>query len=88
MVTDTTETSGLPGQDDGLIQELQAENTKLKEEIKQKEQATAILDGFCNNTVCAVVILDRTYHFVRVNEVYARTWFSDAADFPGRKFEF
>jgi len=88
LVTNTDETSGYLGQDDGLIIELRAENTRLKEEIKQKEQAAAILEGFCNNTICAVVILDRAYHFVRVNEVYARAWSRDAADFPGRSFKF
>jgi len=88
LITNTDETSGHLKQDGRLIQELQAKITKLEEEIKRKEQAAAVLDTFCKNTLAAIVILDRDYHFVRVNEVYAKAWSREPAYFTGRSIKF
>jgi len=88
LVTKADETYDHLEQDGDLIQKLQAKITRLEEEIKHKDQTTAVLDVLCTNTLSAIFILDRAYQFVRVNKVYAKAWSREPAYFTGRSIKF
>lgn len=65
------------------IQKLEDENRRLKKQIEQKERAERIVEGFFQQTVSFVVLLDRNNNYVRVNEAYAKNLSRNVSDFPG-----
>ncbi len=65
------------------IQELETEIIKLRSEVEKIKKTEAILEAFFNNTVSPVVILDRDYNYIRVNEAFAKACFRDVSDYPG-----
>jgi PAS domain S-box-containing protein len=73
--------------------ELQAAMDKLKTEVHERhraEQALAeksqILEGFFTSNVSPMVILDKGFNFVRVNEAYAKACRREISNFPGRNY--
>lgn len=71
------------------IEELEAEITRLKAEIKKRKKSEEVLKAFLENTISSVAILDRNYNFIRVNERYAKADCRNVSDFPGHNhFEF
>ncbi len=75
--------------DKARIQELEAEIIRLREEIEKRKKTEALLEAFFNYTISSVVILDRNYNLVHVNEVYAKAFSHDVSDYPGHNyFEF
>lgn len=71
------------------IQSLQAEvRQRLAAEQHVRDQAR-MLDAFFNHTNAPLVVLDREFNFVRVNEAYARACRRPMSDFIGHNhFEF
>lgn len=57
-------------------------------EIRRIEETartqTRLLEQFFESTLTCVVLLDREFNFVRVNQAYARACGRDVAEFPGR----
>jgi PAS domain-containing protein len=48
-----------------------------------------ILEGFFTSTITPLVLLDKDFNFIRVNEAYAKACQRDVSDFPGHNhFEF
>ncbi len=71
------------------IRELEAENIRLREEIEKRKKSEAVLEAFFNYTFSSVVILDRNYNYIRVNEAFAKACSRDVSDYPGHNhFEF
>ncbi len=71
------------------IQELETEIIKLRLEVEKRKKSEAVLEAFFNNTVSSVVILDRNYNYIRVNEAFAKACSRDVSDYPGHNhFEF
>jgi len=68
----------------------------LEEEVRQRILAEEVvlersrmLDAFFEHTITPLVILDREFNFIRVNEAYARSCQKKVEDFPGHNhFEF
>ncbi|MDD5556978.1 MAG: PAS domain S-box protein [bacterium] len=63
----------------------------LKAEIRGRRRAEAtgeetarMLEAFFRHTIACLVILDRKFNFIRVNNAYARACGMDAAEFPGK----
>ena len=56
-------------------------------ERKQAEQSireqARLIETFFKNTFACIVLLDRDFNFLRVNEAYARACHRDVSDFPG-----
>ncbi len=68
---------------------LKAENLRLKSEIEKSKQAEHVLEAFFKNTISSVVLMDRHYNFIRVNERYAQADSRSVSDFIGHNhFEF
>lgn len=65
------------------IQELEAENRRLKEELKQRKKSEKFLEAFFQQTVFSIAIMDSDYNFIRVNEAYVKACFRNVSDFPG-----
>jgi PAS domain S-box-containing protein len=62
--------------------ELEKANQRLKEQSR-------ILESFFKDTITPLVLLDRDFNFIRVNEAYARACQRAITDFPGHNhFEF
>ena len=64
---------------------------KLKTEILERQHAeqalsekSQILEGFFASTVSPMVILDKDFNFVRVNEAYAKACQKEISEFPGQ----
>ncbi len=50
---------------------------------------TRYLDAFFERSATPLVLLDRDFNFIRVNEAYAKAWQRNVEDFPGHNhFEF
>jgi len=50
---------------------------------------TCYLDAFFERSLTPLVLLDRDFNFIRVNEAYAKAWRREVDDFPGHNhFEF
>jgi len=68
---------------------LQEEIKRLNGEIARQKKSQEILAAFFENTLFSVVILDKDFNFIRVNETYARACSREVADFPGHNhFDF
>jgi PAS domain S-box-containing protein len=68
------------------VQERTKELTKAYEEM---EEQSRILDSFFKYTITPLVLLDRDFNFIRVNQAYAETCQRDISEFPGHNhFEF
>jgi len=53
------------------------------------EERTRYLDAFFEHSLTPLVLLDRDFNFIRVNEAYAKAWRREVDDFPGHNhFEF
>jgi PAS domain S-box-containing protein len=69
---------------------------KLQREVVERQRAeqalfekSRILDAFFASSVNPMVILDRDFNFIRVNEAYAKACQKDVSEFPGHNhFEF
>jgi PAS domain S-box-containing protein len=76
--------------------ELRNINEALQIEIDERERAekalkeqSKILEGFFTSTITPLVLLDRDFNFIRVNEAYAKACQRDVSEFPGHNhFEF
>jgi PAS domain S-box-containing protein len=89
---------------DERVKEKTAELFKTKEELAQRVaertgelqaahqslvEKSRYLDAFFNHTITPLVLLDRDFNFIRVNEAYARACQKDVGEFPGHNhFEF
>ena len=68
------------------VQERTAELKKANEHLAEQSR---ILESFFKDTITPLVLLDRDFNFIRVNEAYARASQRAVADFPGHNhFEF
>ncbi len=68
------------------VQERAAELSKAYQKLKDQSK---ILEAFFSSTVTPLVLLDRNFNFVRVNEAYAKACQRDVSEFPGHNhFEF
>ena len=72
-------------------QELSHLNSSLLNEIKAREivensikEASRLLELFFKYTLDSVVLLDKNFNFIKVNEVYARSCSRDISFFPGK----
>ncbi|OPX88092.1 MAG: Sporulation kinase E [Pelotomaculum sp. PtaB.Bin104] len=71
------------------IQELEAENIRLREKILKSETHEKIFKVLLKHTISSVAIMDKYYNFIWVNEAYAKKDFRNVSDFPGHNhFEF
>jgi PAS domain S-box-containing protein len=62
---------------------------ELKEANRHLAAQAQILESFFKDTLTPLVLLDRNFYFIRVNEAYARACQRAVSDFPGRNhFEF
>ena len=74
---------------DELEQRVQERTGELKKANAQLAEQSRILESFFRDTITPLVLLDRDFNFIRVNEAYARTCQRSVADFPGHNhFEF
>ncbi len=63
--------------------------TELRKANQDLARQSRILESFFKDTITPLVLLDRDFNFIRVNEAYARACQRAVADFPGHKlFEF
>src|SRR4030042_2457977 len=68
------------------VKERTAEISKAYQKLKDQSN---ILEAFFSSTVTPLVLLDRNFNFVRVNEAYAKACQRDVSEFPGHNhFEF
>jgi PAS domain S-box-containing protein len=79
------------------ILEFEKEISRLKEEISRLKRARPdnfnpgspsgsfeqVMESFFSATVTPLVLLDKDYNFIRVNEAYAKACQRDISDFPG-----
>ncbi|HYW78258.1 MAG TPA: ATP-binding protein [Thermoguttaceae bacterium] len=71
-------------------------NQTLRREVEERKRAEAtvreqaeLLESFFKYTLDGIVLLDKDFNFIRVNEPYARTDCREVSDFPGHNhFEF
>lgn len=70
--------------------ELQQAMDKLKTEVHERQRAeqalsekSQILEGLFTSIVSPMVILDKDFNFVRVNEAYAKVCQKEISEFPG-----
>ncbi len=76
--------------------QLAAAVESLRGEVEERQRAeqslreqSGVLDAFFAHTFTSLVILDREFNFIRVNEAYAGACRRDVSEFPGRNhFEF
>jgi PAS domain S-box-containing protein len=68
---------------DELEMRVQERTTDLNKAYEQLSDQSRILESFFKDTLTPLVLLDRDFNFVRVNEAYARTCQRPAAAFPG-----
>jgi PAS domain S-box-containing protein len=74
---------------DELELRVRERTSELKKANKYLAEQSRILDSFFKDTITPLVLLDRDFNFIRVNEAYARSCRRTAADFPGKNhFEF
>jgi PAS domain S-box-containing protein len=68
------------------VQQRTEELAKLNKELIEQSR---ILDSFFKHTITPLVLLDKEFNFIRVNEAYAKTCQRDVSEFPGHNhFEF
>ncbi len=89
---------------DERVKERTAELLMAKEELERRVaertgelraahqslvEKSRYLEAFFNNTITPLVLLDREFNFIRVNEAYARACQKEVEEFPGHNhFEF
>jgi PAS domain S-box-containing protein len=89
---------------EGRVKERTAELLMAKEELELRVaertgelraahqslvEKSRYLDAFFNHTITPLVLLDRDFNFIRVNEAYARACQKEMEEFPGHNhFEF
>jgi len=63
----------------------------LRHEARQRSRAeealverSRALDAFFRHSITPLVILDREFNFIRVNEAYAKAYARDVSEYPGR----
>jgi PAS domain S-box-containing protein len=72
-----------------LNKRLAAELSERKQAEKTVREQSDILDSLFKYTITPLVLLDRKFNFIRVNEAYARSCGKDLSEFEGRNhFEF
>ena len=77
-------------------EELRAANEALLAEIAERRKSqdalreqARFLEEYFEHAINPLVFLDRTFHFIRVNQAYARACQRDMSEFPGHNhFEF
>ncbi len=63
--------------------------SKMKEAEASLAEKSKLLEAFFTSSVTPLVILDRNFNFIRVNEAYAKSCSRDVSDFKGHNhFEF
>jgi PAS domain S-box-containing protein len=72
------------------LEQLVAEHTtKLQAAYQSLTEKANYLDAFFQQSITPLVLLDRDFNFIRVNEAYARACQKELGDFPGHNhFEF
>jgi PAS domain S-box-containing protein len=74
---------------DELELRVQERTTELANAYKELKEQSTILESFFKYTVTPLVLLDRDFNFIRVNEAYAEACQREASEFPGHNhFEF
>jgi len=66
-----------------VIKELEEEVTRRALAEQTVLERSRMLDVFFEHTITPLVILDREFNFIRVNEAYARSCQKNIEDFPG-----
>ncbi len=70
-------------------EQLRERTVELESAHKHLVEQSRILDSFFKDLVTPLVLMDRDFNFIRVNEAYARSCQRAIADFPGHNyFEF
>lgn len=69
-----------------IIQKLEAENKRLREEIEKIKKSSEALETFFNQIPSPVCILDKNYNFVRVNEAYAKEFSYNISELSGNNY--
>lgn len=68
---------------------VQERTAELREAQNRLVEQSRILEGFFTSTITPLVLLDRDFNFIRVNEAYARSCKKEIGEFPGHNhFEF
>jgi len=68
---------------------VQGRTAELSKAYQKLKDQSKILEAFFSSTVTPLVLLDRNFNFVRVNEAYAKACQRDVSEFPGHNhFEF
>ncbi len=57
--------------------------TRRKQAEKELSERSQLLEAFFANALTCIVLLDRHFNFIRVNEAYARACARDLSEFPG-----
>jgi PAS domain S-box-containing protein len=65
------------------VRKLQKEAADRGEAEKALSEQSRIMETFFNSTITPLVLLDKDFDFVRVNEAYARACQRRASEFPG-----
>ncbi|MCU0579714.1 MAG: PAS domain S-box protein, partial [Desulfobacterota bacterium] len=74
---------------DELEFRVQERTAELKEANRHLAAQAQVLESFFKDTITPLVLLDRDFNFIRVNEAYARACQRAVEDFPGHNhFEF
>jgi len=74
---------------DELEIRVQERTAELAKAYKELEEQSRILDSFFKHTITPLVLLDKNFNFIRVNEAYAKACQRDVSEFPGHNhFEF
>jgi PAS domain S-box-containing protein len=74
---------------DELELRVQERTAELKKANQHLAEQSRILESFFKDTITPLVLLDRDFNFIRVNEAYARACQRAVGDFPGHNhFEF
>ena len=76
VVTDLTDQK----QSEKRIRERTVELERTNKDLAEKSR---LLESFFRDTITPLVLLDRDFNFIRVNEAYARSCQRAVADFPG-----
>ena len=69
---------------DELEIRVQERTVELEKAYKELEDQSRILDSFFKFTITPLVLLDRNFNFIRVNEAYAKGCQRDISEFAGR----
>jgi two-component system cell cycle sensor histidine kinase/response regulator CckA len=58
--------------------------TDIKKAQDKLLEQSWLLDAFFEHTITPLVILDKDFHYIRVNQAYAHTCQRDGSEFPGK----